>query len=259
MDELVSLLPPKCLHIHVTLLPSIQECEKAVVPTREVRAASITHHHHAITCFKTLNIIPFNYINQVLCTIFLYMVYLLLKTLFCTSSSCDISPQTTVSSGHIHLLWCGILHGLHWGNLLQCGPLQLEGKFLLENKIPTNSAVVQDFLVQLNVLKFMGPDGIHPLNCWLMLLLGPLCIIFQWPWEYEEFLVNWKLGNVPVFKKGKKEDSSNYRPISLTSVLGKIMEKVILGINEKHLKDSAVMVNTSTQGRVLLNKINLPL
>jgi len=37
------------------------------------------------------------------------------------------------------------------------------------------------------------------------------------------------------------------------------MEKVILGINEKHLKDSAVMVNTSTQGRVLLNKINLPL
>jgi len=45
-------------------------------------------------------------------------------------------------------------------------------------------------------------------------------------WESGEFSVSWKLANVvPVFKKGKKEDPGNYRPITLTS--GKIMENII--------------------------------
>jgi len=44
--------------------------------------------------------------------------------------------------------------------------------------------------------------------------------------ESGEFSVSWKLANVvPVFKKGKKEDPGNYRPITLTS--GKIMENII--------------------------------
>jgi len=46
---------------------------------------------------------------------------------------------------------------------------------------------------------------------------------------------------VPVFKKGKKEDPDNYRPVSLTLVPVEIMEKVILGVIEKHLRDNAVI------------------
>ncbi|KAK4822223.1 hypothetical protein QYF61_011864 [Mycteria americana] len=42
-------------------------------------------------------------------------------------------------------------------------------------------------------------------------------------------------------QKGKKEDPGNYRPVSLTSVPGNIMEKVILGVIEKHLRDNAVI------------------
>ena len=67
-------------------------------------------------------------------------------------------------------------------------------------------------------------------------------MIFQCSWDSGEGPIDWKLPNVvPVFKKGNRDDPSNYRPVSLNSVPGKIMEKIILGVIEKHLKDNAVI------------------
>ena len=38
----------------------------------------------------------------------------------------------------------------------------------------------------------------------------------------------WKLGNiVALFKKGAKTDPGNYRPVSLTSIICKLMEKLV--------------------------------
>lgn len=38
-----------------------------------------------------------------------------------------------------------------------------------------------------------------------------------------------------------REDSGNYRPVSLTSAPGKIMEKIILGTAERHSKNNTVI------------------
>ncbi|RMC15819.1 hypothetical protein DUI87_08023 [Hirundo rustica rustica] len=47
-----------------------------------------------------------------------------------------------------------------------------------------------------------------------------------------------RLANVtPVYKKGRKEDPGNYRPVSLTSVPDKIMEQFILSAITQHLQD----------------------
>ncbi|RMC19362.1 hypothetical protein DUI87_03972 [Hirundo rustica rustica] len=50
---------------------------------------------------------------------------------------------------------------------------------------------------------------------------------------------------VNFFKKDKKNDSGNYRRVSLTSAPGKIMENItLLGIIEKHLKDRKAQHST---------------
>ena len=41
---------------------------------------------------------------------------------------------------------------------------------------------------------------------------------------------------MPIFKKGWKDDPGSYRPISLTSVSGKVMERIISGTIMDQLK-----------------------
>ena len=49
--------------------------------------------------------------------------------------------------------------------------------------------------------------------------------------------MDWKLANVtPIFKRGRKDDPGSYRPISLTSVPGKVMERIISGTIVDQLK-----------------------
>ncbi|KAK4829469.1 LOW QUALITY PROTEIN: hypothetical protein QYF61_004759 [Mycteria americana] len=58
-------------------------------------------------------------------------------------------------------------------------------------------------------------------------------------WLTGEVPADWRLANVTaIYKKGRKEDPGNYRPGSLTSVLGKLMEQIILTAITRHVEDN---------------------
>ncbi|CAM5121123.1 unnamed protein product [Eretmochelys imbricata] len=121
--------------------------------------------------------------------------------------------------------------------------------------------VVRDYLEKLDVHKSMGPDVLHPrvLKELAAAIAEPLAIIFENSWQSGEVPDEWKKANVvPIFKKGKKEDPGNYRPVSLTSVPGKIMEQVLKESILKHLHERKLIRNSQhgfTKGKSCLTNL----
>ena len=84
-----------------------------------------------------------------------------------------------------------------------------------------------------------GPDGITPRMLQELVdeVAAPLGNIFTKSMEEGLVPEDWRTANVtPIFKKGQKSLTANYRPVSLTSVPGKVMEKVIKETLTSHLQ-----------------------
>jgi len=111
-----------------------------------------------------------------------------------------------------------------------------------QNKPPIiQEEAVNDELCHLDTHKSMGPDGIHPtvLRELAEELAKALSIICQQSWLTGEVPDDWRIASVtPIYKKGQKEDPGNYTPVSLTLVLGKIMERFILSTIIGHVNDN---------------------
>ena len=115
--------------------------------------------------------------------------------------------------------------------------------------------VVCECLGNIKVHKSLGPDGVHPqvLRELLEVVAEPLSVIYQRSWRTGEVPEDWRTASVsPVFKKGKKEDLGNYRPVSLTYVPGKVMEQLVLDAISRQLGEQEVIRSTQhgfTKGR----------
>ena len=105
--------------------------------------------------------------------------------------------------------------------------------------VSVTAGQVERLLNAVEVGKATGPDDISPKvlkNC-AKELAGPLSTIFmaclrekKWPGIWKEARV------VPVHKKSSRSLPSNYRPVSLLSVVGKVLERLVAGVICQHLR-----------------------
>ena len=97
---------------------------------------------------------------------------------------------------------------------------------------------VEKRLIALKPDKSPWPDKIYPrvLREQASQVAYPLYIIFKKSLSGSELPASWKLGHItPIFKKGSKSEASNYRPVSLTSVVCKTLEHPVRADIMKHL------------------------
>lgn len=104
---------------------------------------------------------------------------------------------------------------------------------------------VKDQLHKLNISKPAGPDDIMPKFIKLIsnYIYEPLTSLFNRSLELGQVPNQWKMANISaIFKgKGNDQDPSNYRPISITSCLGKILEKIIFKYLYNYLQENNIL------------------
>ena len=101
----------------------------------------------------------------------------------------------------------------------------------------TEEAVLKK-LKNLDSTKSPGPDEIHPriLKETAIAIAPALTLLYNKSIKSRNVPDDWRSAIItPIFKKGDKTDPGNYRPVSLTCVICKIMESIIYDIIINHL------------------------
>ena len=106
--------------------------------------------------------------------------------------------------------------------------------------------LVRMALEALNPHTSMGPDNIHPmlLKSCASSLAYPLYIIFHRSLHTGELPSDWKNSIViPIFKSETRYNPLNYRPVSLTSVCCKTMERILADQLTEYLEANTLLSN----------------
>ena len=112
---------------------------------------------------------------------------------------------------------------------VNCQPT-LTSQFQINNNFTISANDVMCKLNNLDPNKSQGPDKLHPqiLKSVKEEIAEPLSKIFNKSLQVGQVPAAWKEANVtPIFKKGDKSQANNYRPISLTSVIGKVLKTIL--------------------------------
>ena len=102
---------------------------------------------------------------------------------------------------------------------------------------------VESMLKVLNVSKSTGPDEFHPrfLKETAESIALPVTILFNKSLNEGSIPQEWKLANVTcIHKSGDKTSASNYRPISITSILCRMLERIIKTVLMDHCNDNHI-------------------
>ena len=100
----------------------------------------------------------------------------------------------------------------------------------VRDEIDTSQSAVYQKLRNLDSEKAVGDDNINPviLRNVADQFAVPLSIIFTTSMKTGKIPNDWRTASVThIYKKGSKNVASNYRPISLTSQVCKVMEKLV--------------------------------
>jgi len=114
-------------------------------------------------------------------------------------------------------------------------------------KIEFTRAIVLNKLKQLNSNKTQGADEIvsRILVDNLDILSKPLLYIFEKFIECGRVASDWNKANVTaIFKKGDKTSPCNYRPVSLTSQVCKMLESIVKDNMLDHIKSFGLIMET---------------
>ena len=109
-------------------------------------------------------------------------------------------------------------------------PYNHEGEDTLLNNINITKDDVYELLTTLDPNKSAGDDEIHPriLRECADELTAPLCMLFNKSIDSGSVPLSWKLATItPLHKSDERDNAENYRPISLTSQVVKLLEKLI--------------------------------
>ena len=115
------------------------------------------------------------------------------------------------------------------------------------SSINVTEDMVFKYIKGLKTNKAAGPDGIFPKVLYELAeeVVRPLTLLFRTSLSEGQVPMKWKMANItPLFKKGDKLKVSNYRPVSLTSVPGKILEMIIRDKIVEHLEKNNLINNT---------------
>lgn len=121
-------------------------------------------------------------------------------------------------------------------------PVNIDNHTTVLDNIDITEQDVSDAISTLDTSKASGPDLINGklLKEGKHQLAGPLCKLFNKSLQNQSYPETWKLANViPIFKKDDPSAVSNYRPISLISIMGKVMEKCIYKYVYNFLRDKS--------------------